>query len=274
MIGRRAAVHFKNLSKLIRGRVLLKIYDLVIYEREAIAFHGLTHRLMDAVLNHLTGVCDPDEGAVEVFGLNNRQLDEKNWFEYIEEVGVYHAAWPFDEAVSVGENLAMIYRKTDEPVDESQLSASVLHLANMVQLSITDMSRLMSDASSVVRMKVQFGRAIGYSPKMVVLCEPTENMTTPTKHQFVELLRRARRKMKFTLVLFSSDIWLLEQLADRVVFLNPTEGVFVENQLRGWYHRLLPFLKPAPDRVLQLSMEALQHGRVIRETELRLARQP
>ena len=67
--------------------------------------------------------------------------------------------------------------------------------------------------------------------------------------------------------MFSSDLWFIEQLAERVVFLNPNDGQFVENQLRWWYHKLLPFLKPSPAQVLQLSFDGMQHSWIMKESE-------
>jgi phospholipid/cholesterol/gamma-HCH transport system ATP-binding protein len=272
LLSRKIAVHFRNLTKRISGPVLLRINDLAVFERETIGFYGLPREQVEIILNHLTGVYDPDEGTLDLFGANSRQMDERNWFRYIEGVGIYSGELPFRENASVGENLTQVIRKQDEEMDDSVLSASVLRLADLVQLNITDLSRTTSEASSVVRMKVQLARALVFRPRILVLCDPTEETTTQARRHFVELVRRARRKLRFTVVLFSSDVRILEQLADRVVFLNPYDGIFVETQLRRWYHRLLPFLEPAPAQILQLSLNALHHGRIIRESEIRIAR--
>ena len=146
-------------------------------------------------------------------------------------------------------------------MDESRLSAAVLKLANLVHLTITDLSKIMNEAASLLRMKVRLARALAFRPKVVILREPTEELSREVSQRMLDLLKRVRRKWKFTLILFTSDIWLLQELAEKVLFLNPQSGMVVENELRGWYHNVLPFLKPSPAKLLQLSRDILQYGR-------------
>ena len=101
----------------------------------------------------------------------------------------------------------------------------------------------------------------------MIVCDPDSGHTAEVTQRLAELIQRARRKLKFTLLIFTSDLWFIEQLAERVVFLNPNNGQFIENQLRRWYHKLLPFLKPSPAQVLQLSFDGMQHGRIMKEWE-------
>lgn len=263
----KTVVHFQDVVKTLRGIPSLRINDLRIYERESVAFFGLPHEHTEMILNQMTGAYIPDEGTVSILGTDSRDIsDEKLWFQFVENFGIFSSQQEFQEGVSIGENIAMLYRLHNEPMEEPQLSASVLNLANLVQLTITDLSRMMSEATSSLRMKVRLGRAFAYHPKVIILCNPTEELNTEVSEQLVELIKRAKRKLRFTLVLFTSNVWLVEQSADRVIFLNPMHGLYVENQLRGWYHKLFPFLKPSSSQLLQLSCDALQHGNIMKAT--------
>lgn len=261
----KTVIRFQNVAKTFRGTASLRIQDLHIYERETVGIYGLSAEQIDIIINQITGAYSADEGSVHILGADSREIDEESWFRFIEKLGIYNSQPVLQEASSIGENVAKLYRLQNDLMEEPQLSASVLSLANLVHLTITDLSKMMSEAGPSLRMKVRLSRALAYHPKIAVLCDPTQDLTADASRELVELVRRARRKLHFTLVLFTSDVWLLEQLADRVIFLNPLDGFSVENQLRGWYHKFFPFLHPSRNRLMQLSLGALQHSMKVTE---------
>lgn len=267
----KTAICFQNVVKKSHGIPMLHIDDLSIAEGESLAFYGLPEEYSELLINLLTGATIPDEGALKILGTDVREInDETEWFQFVENVGIYGTQNSLQEGVSIGENIAALYRVRNDSTEEPQLSASVLALANMVHLTIADLAKLVGEASASLRMKIKLARALAYHPAVLVLTEPTSELAPELFREFVELIRRTRRKLHYTLLFFSSDIWLLEQLSDRVIFLNPASGLFIENQLREWYHRLFSFLSPSPSRLLRLSQDVLQYGRAVRTTEEKL----
>jgi ABC-type transporter Mla maintaining outer membrane lipid asymmetry ATPase subunit MlaF len=264
----KTVIHFQNVEKNLRGNAVLQIQDLRILERESVGIYGLSAEQMEIILNQITGAYETEQGSVQILGTDSRELDEESWFHFIEKLGIYTMQPVFQEGSSVGENVARLYRLQNDLMEEPQLSASVLNLANLVQLTITDLSKMMSEAGASLRMKVRLSKAFAYHPRIVVMCDPSLECPHEVTREMVELVRRARRKLRFTLVLFTSDLWLLEHLADRVIFLNPADGFSVENQLRGWYHKFFPFLNPSPGRLMQLSLDALQHAMKVTEEKM------
>jgi len=276
MIGKiKAAIHFQNAIKFLRGMPQIQVQDLRIYERESIGFYGLPRDFVESLANQMTGASVPDEGSVTILGIDSRQIsDDRFWFRFVENFGIYNSQPVFQEGASIGENVAMLYRLRNESMEEPQLSTSVLNLANLVQLTITDLSKMMSEATATQRMKVRLSRALAYHPKIVILCDPTIDLSAPVVAQeLVDLLKRAKRKQKFTLILFTSDVGLLQELSDRVIFLDPRDGLFIENQLRGWYHTLFPFLNPSPTQLLELSRDVLHYGRMMGLAEQKMEKQ-
>jgi len=255
----KTAIHFHRVLKMAGGNPVLRIQDLKIFERECVAFYGLSGDLIEIINNQITCVYPPDRGTVYIFGKDSRQIAEKSWFEFVGEFGIYLSSSPLLENASIGENLAVMYRGKEPSLQEPRLSASVLRLANLVQLTITDLSKITHEASSLLRMKARLARSLAMNPKILILRNPTENLLHEDAQRFLELLNIAKRKLKFTIVLFSSDRWLLQELARRVIFLNAETGDIVENRLRGWYHYVLPFLKPARATLIQLSRNISKH---------------
>jgi ABC-type transporter Mla maintaining outer membrane lipid asymmetry ATPase subunit MlaF len=256
----KTVIHFQQTVKMVHGNPSLRIDDLRIYEKECVAFYGLGEEVAEIITNQITGAYPPEEGSVYIQGNDSREITDTSWFDFVDDFGIYSASAPLQENASIGENIAMIFRSQDSAIDESRLSSAVLKLANLVHLTITDLSKIMNEAASLLRMKVRLARALAFRPKVVILREPTEQLSRDVSHKMLDLLKRVRRKWKFTLILFTGDIWFLQEFAERILFLNPQTGVIVENQLREWYHNLLPFLKPSPAKLLQLSRDILQYG--------------
>jgi phospholipid/cholesterol/gamma-HCH transport system ATP-binding protein len=258
----KTAIHFQNTVKRLLGSPAVHIHDLRIYDQECVVFYGLTEEIAEIITHQITGAYSPEEGNVYIYGTNSREISESTWFEYVGNFGIYSSSITFRERSSIGENIAILFRGQNPSIEEPQLSAAVLHLANLVQLTITDLSYSMGRASSLVRMKARLARSLAYKPKLVIFYEPTEELSQDVTRKFLELIRRTRRKLKYTSLVFTSDVRFIQQIADRVLFLNPHSGVLIENQLRGWYHNLLPFLQPSPAKLLQLARDILQHSGV------------
>ena len=258
----KTAIRFQKTVKHFHGSPAVHIDDLQIYDGECVAFYGLADQTAETIANQITGAISPETGSVYLYGTDTQHISDKKWFDSVGHFGIYNRAIPLHENASVGENIARLFRFQKEPVEEPQLSSAVLNVANLVQLTITDLSRIVYEAGSLLKMKLRLARALAFRPDLVIFFEPTEELTQDVSKKFVDLVRKTRRKHKYTLVLFTSDIRFMQELADRVFFLNPASGVVIENQLREWYHTLLPFLQPSPAKLLNLARNILQYGGV------------
>jgi ABC-type transporter Mla maintaining outer membrane lipid asymmetry ATPase subunit MlaF len=256
----KTAISFKKSIKSLHGSPAVCIDDLQIYDRECVAFYGLTEEVAEVITNQITGAYSPEEGNVYLFGTDSRQMADSSWFDYIGDFAIHRNGTPFRETASIGENIATLLRSRIPGIEEPQLSSDVLSIANLVQLTITDLSRTIGDAGSLLRMKSRMARTLAFQPRLVIFFEPSEDLSYGITRKMMDLIRRTRRKLKYTALIFTSDVRLLQELADRVFFLNPLTGLVVENELREWYHNLLPFLQPSPSKLLQLARNILQYG--------------
>lgn len=263
----KSAIHFQNAIKNVHGVPVFHVQDLLIRDNETLGIYGLPEEYIEVFLNLMTGAFCPEEGSVTILGRDSREVEEESWFEFVENFGIYNPQTSLDEASSIGENVAALYRLRNDSMEEPNLSASVLRLSNLVQLTIADLSKMMAKANPMLRMKTRLARALAYHPSVVVLCNPTKPFVPELSDLFIDLIKRTRRRLKYTLIAFTSDLWFLEQISDRIIFLDPIAGTFIENCLRGWYHKFLPFLKPSTSQLLQLSVDVAHHGRITRAAQ-------
>src|SRR5687767_9094771 len=125
---------------MLHGAPAVCIDDLQIYDKECVAFYGLPEEIAEIITNQITAAYSPEEGNVYLYGTDSREILDATWFDYIGHFGIYSSITPFQENASAGENIARLLRSQDPSIDEPQLSSAVLHIANLVQLTITDLS--------------------------------------------------------------------------------------------------------------------------------------
>src|SRR5687767_12077706 len=136
----KTAIRFQNTVKNLPGVPPVCIDDLHIYDRECVAFYGLPEEIVKTITNEIMVACIPEAGNLYLYGTESRNVPEAVWFHFIEHFGIFTPASTFVESASIGENIARHFRSQNQSMEEPQLSAAVLNLANLVQLTITDLS--------------------------------------------------------------------------------------------------------------------------------------
>ena len=232
----------------------LRVEDFCVKKHECVGVYGLEPRERELLIHLATGTAGFAEGTITVFGRDTRELDEPSWFDLMALVGICDTP-RFNEDVSIGMNLAAgLTRAADTPLREPKLSSRVLAIANVLELTIMELASHSNTASPTLQFKAALGGVISHHPQLLFF---DDRETHPEVRQILpRLLRRLRSKCNLTIVLFTNDLQLLSQLANRVVFVNTGTGSSIEMRMRGWYHTLFPFLPLSASRQQDLATAA------------------
>ena len=185
----------------------------------------------------LTGYLHPDEGTVEVNGLDvmTRTSEVQAQIGYLPETA------PLYPELSVQAYLQMMadLRQMPEERQRAHISAAVYAAGLESQLA-----RPIGELSKGFRQRVGLAQAILHRPRILILDEPTIGLD-PT--QIVEVRNLIRRLAEKSTVLFSTHILSeVEALCDRVIIL-------INGQVRADAH--LSDLSATSDAVLVLADE-------------------
>lgn len=251
-----ALLHFRNVVARTRAGSVCRIIDFQIRRRECCVIYGLDRAVQDSMILLATGTTISDEGVVSVFGTDAQECDEASWFNLVEKIAVLDPAVPLYENASIGENLAAVFMTRDPLLVEPALSRKVLWLSDLVKLTITELAKTVRNASQLLRLKTQLARVLALRPR--VLFAKIEELDPETKRILPSLIRRVTRKLGLSCVVFTADDKLAEEIADRVLFLHPEKGDFIENRLRRWYH-FLPVIRLSRKRRLELSADIAKY---------------
>ena len=162
------------------------------------------------IIKTLTGFLQPDEGVVQVDGLDvlthTRQIQA--------EIGYLPETAPLYPELSVQAYLLMMAELRQIPEDEQieRLSEAVYATALTEHLT-----RPISQLSKGFRQRVGLAQAIIHRPRLLILDEPTIGLD-PT--QIVEIRRLIQKLAERSTILFSTHILSeVEALCDRVIIL-------------------------------------------------------
>jgi ABC-type transporter Mla maintaining outer membrane lipid asymmetry ATPase subunit MlaF len=237
-----------------------RIADISLRSGEILAIFGASNSIRDAILHLATGTMRSDEGTVTVLGTDVQSVSDAAWFLLVQNVAILDFGSPLQEGASIGENLAAPYLTREPPLEEPALSEAVLWLSNTVKLRIAELATGAHKAGPALRWKARLGRAIAHRPRILFVLNAKGPGAMP------RILRRAQRRAKLSIVLFTSDEALAADAADRALILNPRSGVCVENRVRGWYHRLLHFLPVSASRRRKLANAIAEYRRALTRT--------
>ncbi len=156
-----------------------------------------------------------DDDTVDITSLSTEELREFRWSEC---AMVFQAALnSFNPVISIWEQFLDTARAhgMKHTKDVHARSAELLRLVNL------DPERVLRayphELSGGMRQRVLIAMSLLLEPAVVILDEPTTALDILTQRSIIDLLRRLREKLGFSMIFISHDLSLAAELADRVL---------------------------------------------------------
>ena len=199
----------KGLVKGFKKRSVIHGIDFEIRKGEVLALVGPNGVGKSTTIAMVLGILQPDEGHIEHWRPDYRRF-----------VGAQLQSTPFFEGYTAEENLKLFAALYQTKLDQEQIREKLesCHLTEAgktpaIKLSIGQQKRLAIAVTNVHR------------PELAVLDEPTAGLGPRARFEIKEMIRTMTKNNQT--VLFSShDMEEVEQLADRLIFMN--EGIIVD----------------------------------------------
>jgi cobalt/nickel transport system ATP-binding protein len=160
------------------------------------------------MLFHILGILAPQEGAVEVFGVD----PSSRWPEIRRRIGV--VLQNVDEQLispTVLDDVAFSARQYGLPEAE----VATLAEAALASLGIAHLAaRVPHNLSGGEKRKVALAGAIALNPELLVLDEPFEGLDPTSRASIIELLERLALERRVTVVMSTHDIDSVPEFAD------------------------------------------------------------
>ncbi len=206
----------ENLTKIYgKGEnqvVALDKVNLSINEGEFVAIVGASGSGKSTLLHLLGGVDKPTSGKVIVNGKDIYKLSNDNLAIFRRrEVGLIYQFYNLIPILTAKENVTLPLELDNKKVDNNELDKL------LKDLGIEDRkNHLPNQLSGGQQQRVSIGRALITHPSIVLADEPTGNLDSKSSDEIVELLKKANKEYKQTIIMITHNMEIAEA-ADRII---------------------------------------------------------
>ena len=190
----------------------LKNINLTVNQGEFVAIVGASGSGKSTLLHLLGGVDKPTSGKVYIDGIDIYNLSEKELAIFRRrKVGFIFQFYNLVPVLTAEENM-----KLPILLDNKKLNSD--HFEELVNILGLDDRRhhLPNELSGGQQQRVSIGRALAYSPSIVLADEPTGNLDSQNSKEIIDLLKISVKKYNQTLILITHDLNIAAQ-ADRII---------------------------------------------------------
>nr|WP_244985995.1 ABC transporter ATP-binding protein [Anaerosalibacter bizertensis] len=197
--------------------------NLTINQGEFVAIVGPSGSGKSTLLHLLGGVDKPSSGKVIVDGTDIYSLSEEELAIFRRrKVGFIFQFYNLVPVLDVEENILLPLLLDNKKVDGKYID----ELISILGLNERK-DHLPNELSGGQQQRVSIGRALAYSPSIVLADEPTGNLDSQNSKEIVDLLKLSVQKYNQTLVLITHDLDIASQ-ADRIITIE--DGSIVKDE--------------------------------------------
>lgn len=197
------------------------IHDCVnctIYENEIYALLGGSGSGKSTLMREMIMLQKPSRGTLKVLDYNLETISPMDAQNLRRQWGVLFQSGALYSSLSVGENIAMLYREYTD-FSPSLINELVDLKIKLVGLPPHARYLFPSELSGGMIKRAALARALALDPKLLFLDEPTSGLDPLSSRQFDALIRQLKDLLGLTVVMVTHDLDTINHIVDRFVLL-------------------------------------------------------
>lgn len=214
-------IHIRNLCRSYeeggRRHAVLDNLNADFIKGETVALRGRSGSGKSTLLNLISGIDVPDQGEIEVAGLNITNMSERDRTLFRREhIGFVYQAFNLVSTLSVSDNIRLVLELNG--VTEPEAGNRIREMLAAVDLG--DRAGSFPDVlSGGEQQRVAIARALVHRPSLLLADEPTGNLDDKTAEGVLQLLDRLIRRTGGTMIVATHSA-LVASYCDRVLELH------------------------------------------------------
>lgn len=225
-------ITIKDLYKSFGEHQVLKGLSLTINQGEILVIVGQSGVGKSVLLKHIIGITKPDSGSIDVLGKRISDMDQKEIYRSIKEMGMLFQGAALFDSMNIGENTGFYLSQhgnpeTGKPYSKQEIKEKVAYALSVVGLEGTE-EKMPSDLSGGMRKRAGLARLIVYRPKILLYDEPTTGLDPITSGQINELIVTTQKELKGTSIVVTHDMHSALYIADRLALHNNGRIAYVD----------------------------------------------
>ena len=176
------------------------------------------------LLKHLIRLYMPVRGSIELFGEEITTMDEPEFDDLLQKVGVLFQNGALLNSISIAENVAIpLEQHTHLPPELIQ--RLVRTKLRLVELEAA-LHKLPAELSGGMRKRAALARAIILDPALLFCDEPSAGLDPTTSAGLDYLLLKLRDELGMSMVIVTHAVPSIKRIADRCIFMDQGEVLF------------------------------------------------
>ena len=192
--------------------VALDHVSFSVNEGEFVAIVGASGSGKSTLLHLLGGVDKPTSGTVYVNGKDIYKLNDRDLAIFRRrEVGLIYQFYNLIPILNVEENITLPLELDGKKANQEDLDKLLKTLGMEKRVK-----HLPNELSGGQQQRVSIGRALITKPSIVLADEPTGNLDSKSSDEIMELLKKANKDYKQTIIMITHNMELAK-VADRII---------------------------------------------------------
>jgi phospholipid/cholesterol/gamma-HCH transport system ATP-binding protein len=218
-------IRIRGLKRKLGTKQVLDGVDLDVEKGENIVVMGRSGTGKSVLLKHIIGLMKPDEGSIEVDGVDITGLNENDLNEIRKRFGMLFQGAALFDSMTVGENVGLALREHLR-LDPREIQRRVADRLEWVGLKGVENMKPAS-LSGGMRKRVGLARAIAMDPQCILYDEPTTGLDPILADAISELIRSLQSRLGVTSIVVTHDMAAAYKVADRMAMLDGGRIVFM-----------------------------------------------
>jgi len=193
--------------------------DLDVRRGEIIGVVGGSGTGKSVLMRSILGLREPDEGQIEVLGVDARSEDPATRQAIERNTGVLFQDGALFSSLTVGENVQVPLKEWHPEVPETLRYELALLKVKLAGLPADALNKLPSQLSGGMRKRAALARALALDPPLLFLDEPTAGLDPIGAAAFDNLIRTLQQALGLTVFLITHDLDTLYAICDRIAVL-------------------------------------------------------
>jgi phospholipid/cholesterol/gamma-HCH transport system ATP-binding protein len=200
-------IRVQNVWKSYDEVVVLKGLSLDIPTSKTTVILGRSGVGKSVLLRQIAGLETPDEGEIEIDGVNLQTLSGKARKRHMAKIGMLFQSSALFDSMSIEENVAfsLLHHQSSSSLEQKNIRSSVDESLFKVGLAGYQ-KKYPSELSGGQKRRAALARLIVYKPQILLFDEPTTGLDPITASQIASLISETQRSLQGTAIVVTHDI--------------------------------------------------------------------
>lgn len=218
-------IRMRGVKKRFGPKVVLDGFDLTVQPRESVVIIGGSGSGKSVSLKCVLGLIAPDEGSVEIDGVDVHTLSSRDREEVNSRIGMLFQNAALFDSLPVWENVAFGLIQGKKMARKKARDIAIEKLAQVglgVDVSVLSPAEL----SGGMRKRVGLARAIAGDPDIIFFDEPTTGLDPIMGHVIDDLIVQCVRGVGATALSITHDMASARRISNQVAMLYKGQNIW------------------------------------------------